>query len=118
MNVDLNNSHRVNTMSSDLKRNFVQDLILKNPAMAIQDLNLAVKHKFGEGMRLDSIVAIKKAVRAGNIEEIPILNAQAFELLRKMYDLFNRNVMSMADITDNDIQLAEDVFKLLESEQK
>lgn len=102
-------------MSSDAKRSFVQDLFIKNPALAILDANLAIKQKFGEGLRLDSIVAIKKAVKQGNIEEIPVLNARSIELITQLYELFNRNVESMSNITDADIELAQNVFEFLES---
>lgn len=105
-------------MSNDKKYAFVQDLFSKNPAMAIQDANFAIKQKFGEGMRLDDIVAIKKEVKAGRLRDIPLVNEQMKGYLQGLYELFLRNVQSMTDITEGDIQLAQDVFSFLEQQKE
>jgi hypothetical protein len=94
---------------------FAQQLLQKNIALTISDLNLAIKQKFGEGVRLDALVALKRDVKAGIVLEIPVVNTTMLSLLRGLYDLFLRNVTTMTDISDADIALAEQTFSLLET---
>jgi len=94
---------------------FAQQLLQKNIALTISDLNLAIKQKFGEGVRLDALVALKRDVKAGIVLEIPVVNTTMLSLLRGLYDLFLRNVTAMTDISESDIALAEQTFSLLET---
>lgn len=94
---------------------FAQQLLQKNIALTISDLNLAIKQKFGEGVRLDALVALKRDVKAGIVLEIPVVNTTMLSLLRGLYDLFLRNVTAMTDISEQDIALAEQTFSLLET---
>jgi len=94
---------------------FAQQLLQKNIALTISDLNLAIKQKFGEGVRLDALVALKRDVKAGILLEIPVVNTTMLSLLRGLYDLFLRNVTAMTDISESDIALAEQTFSLLET---